>query len=65
MHPKSMLDFQGQLSLMQLALFLNEKDSLIRGKGDLIANVIFPKYYFLIIKPSFKCSTISMQHTAS
>jgi len=43
-----------------IPLFLHEKDSLIRGKGDLIANVIFPKYYFLIIKPSFKCSTKKM-----
>ena len=43
--------------------FLNEKDSLIRGKGDLIANVIFPKYYFLIIQPSFRCSTKKMYET--
>ena len=37
--------------------FLNQKDALIRGKGDLIRNMHFPKYYFLLIKPSFKCST--------
>ncbi len=40
--------------------FLHEKDSLIRGKGNLIANVIFPKYYFLIVQPSFRCSTKKM-----
>ena len=43
-----------------IPFFLNEKDSLIRGKGDLIANVIFPKYYFLIVQPSFRCSTKKM-----
>ena len=40
--------------------FLNQKDALVRGKGDLIANVHFPKYYFLLIRPSFKCSTKKM-----
>ena len=43
-----------------IPVFLNQKDSLVRGKGDLIANVFFPKYYFLIIRPSFKCSTKKM-----
>ncbi len=43
-----------------IPFFLHERDSLIRGKGDLIANIIFPKYYFLIIQPSFKCSTKKM-----
>ena len=43
-----------------IPFFLNQKDSLIRGKGDLIANILFPKYYFLIIQPSFKCSTKKM-----
>ncbi len=41
-------------------LFLNQKDSLVRGKGDLISNIIFPKYYFLLIKPDFTCSTEKM-----
>ena len=40
--------------------FLNQKDALVRGKGDLIANVHFPKYFFLLIRPSFKCSTKKM-----
>ena len=40
--------------------FLNQKDSLVRGKGDLISNIIFPKYYFLLIKPNFICSTEKM-----
>tara|TARA_B100000674_G_scaffold200769_1_gene163860 strand:+ start:250 stop:1086 length:837 start_codon:yes stop_codon:yes gene_type:complete len=43
--------------------FLNQKDALVRGKGDLIANVHFPKYYFLLIKPSFKCSTKKMYNS--
>ena len=41
-------------------IFLNQKDALVRGKGDLITNVHFPKYYFLLIRPSFKCSTKKM-----
>ena len=43
-----------------IPVFLNQKDALVRGKGDLIANVHFPKYYFLLIRPSFKCSTKKM-----
>ena len=43
-----------------IPLFLNQKDSLVRGKGNLISNIIFPKYYFLLIKPSFLCSTSKM-----
>lgn len=44
-------------------LFLHQKDSLIRGKGDLISNILFPKYYFLIIRPSFSCSTKEMYNS--
>ena len=43
-----------------IPIFLNQRDGLVRGKGDLIANIIYPKYYFLITKPSFKCSTKKM-----
>ena len=43
-----------------IPLFLHQQDCLIRGKGDLIANIIFPKYHFLIVQPSFNCSTKSM-----
>ena len=46
-----------------IPLFLHQKDCLIRGKGDLIANIIFPKYHFLIVKPSFNCSTKSMYNS--
>ena len=46
-----------------IPMFLNQKDSLVRGKGDLISNIIFPKYYFLIIKPSFVCSTKKMYNS--
>ena len=43
-----------------IPIFLNQKDALVRGRGDLIANVHFPKYYFLLIRPSFTCSTKKM-----
>jgi len=43
-----------------IPIFLNQKDALVRGKGDLIANVHYPKYFFLIIKPTFNCSTKKM-----
>ncbi len=46
-----------------IPLFLNQKDSLVRGKGDLISNIIFPKYYFLLVKPSFICSTEQMYNS--
>ena len=46
-----------------MPLFLNQKDSLVRGKGELISNIIFPKYYFFIIKPSFVCSTKKMYNS--
>ena len=32
----------------------------MRGKGELISNILYPKYYFLIIQPSFTCSTKTM-----
>tara|TARA_Y100001970_G_scaffold5354_1_gene6069 strand:- start:322 stop:1158 length:837 start_codon:yes stop_codon:yes gene_type:complete len=48
-----------------IPIFLNQKDGLVRGKGDLITNIFFPKYYFLIIKPSFKCSTKKMYESFS
>ena len=44
-------------------LFLNQKDSLVRGKGDLISDIIFPKYYFLLIRPGFICSTKKMYNS--
>ena len=43
-----------------IPLFLNKRDALVRGKGDLISNILFPKYYFLLVQPSFKCSTKKM-----
>ena len=48
-----------------IPIFLNQKDALVRGRGDLIANVHFPKYYFLLIRPSFKCSTKKMYDSGS
>ncbi len=43
-----------------IPFFLNQRDALVRGRGDLISNMIFPKYYFLLIQPSFVCSTKEM-----
>ena len=41
-------------------LFINFHDCLIRGRGEKIINQIFPKYYFLIVKPNLSCSTKEM-----
>ncbi len=46
-----------------IPFFLNQHDSLVRGKGDLISNIIYPKYFFLITKPKFNCSTKKMYET--
>jgi len=43
-----------------IPIFLHQKDALMRGKGELISNILYPKYYFLIIQPSFICSTKTM-----
>ncbi len=48
-----------------IPFFLYQKDALIRGKGELISNIIFPKYYFLIVQPNFKCSTKEMYQSFS
>ena len=41
-------------------LFVHNKDSLVRGIGDIIIKQQFPKYYFLLIKPMQNCSTKEM-----
>ena len=41
-------------------LFLNQKDCLMRGIGDTIIDKVYPKYYFLLIKPYSNCSTKEM-----
>ena len=46
-----------------IPVFLNQKDSLVRGKGDLISNIVFPKYYFLIVRPKFSCPTSNMYNS--
>ena len=43
-----------------IPLFLNQKDCLIRGTGEKITNKMYPKYYFLLVKPSSNCSTKEM-----
>ncbi len=40
--------------------FVHNQDSLVRGIGDIIIKQIFPKYYFLLIKPKQNCSTEEM-----
>ena len=43
-----------------IPFFINSKDALIRGIGDIIIDQIFPKYYFLLVKPLIQCSTSTM-----
>ncbi len=48
-----------------IPIFLHQNDALVRGRGDLISKILFPKYYFLIIQPSFVCSTKEMYESFS
>jgi len=41
-------------------LFVENQDSLVRGIGDITIKQLFPKYYFLLIKPMQNCSTEEM-----
>ena len=43
-------------------LFVENQDSLVRGIGDITIKQLFPKYYFLLIKPIQNCSTQEMYH---
>ena len=43
-------------------LFVQNQDSLVRGIGDITIKQLFPKYYFLLIKPIQNCSTKEMYH---
>ena len=38
-------------------IFINRQDCLVRGIGDKIISQLYPKYFFLLIKPEFNCST--------
>ena len=40
--------------------FVQNHDSLVRGIGDITIKQLFPKYYFLLIKPIQSCSTAEM-----
>ncbi len=40
--------------------FVENQDSLVRGVGDITIKQLFPKYYFLLIKPTQSCSTKEM-----
>ena len=40
--------------------FVQNQDSLVRGMGDITIKQLFPKYYFILIKPIQNCSTIEM-----
>ena len=40
--------------------FLFAKDCLVRGKGNIISEQHFPKYYFLLVKPVINFSTKEM-----
>ena len=41
-------------------LFVENQDLLVRGIGDITIKQLFPKYYFLLIKPMQNCSTEEM-----
>jgi len=41
-------------------LFVKNQDSLVRGIGEITTKQLFPKYYFLLIKPMQNCSTQEM-----
>ena len=41
-------------------VFLFGKNALVEGLGEKITPINFPKYYFLIVKPSFNLSTKNM-----
>ena len=43
-----------------IPFFINNYDSLIREIGDITIKQTFPKYYFLLIKPLYNCSTRAM-----
>ena len=43
-----------------IPFFINNSDALVRGTGDILINQLFPKYFFLLIKPSINCSTKKM-----
>ena len=40
-----------------IPFFIHNEDSLLRGIGEINIKTLFPKYYFLIIKPNINCST--------
>ena len=40
--------------------FVQNQDSLVRGVGEITTKQLFPKYYFLLIKPMQNCSTEEM-----
>ncbi len=40
--------------------FFYQKDCLVRGKGHKISNLLFPKYFFLLVKPIANCNTKEM-----
>jgi len=40
--------------------FIGNQDSLVRGIGDITVKKLFPKYFFLLIKPIQNCSTKEM-----
>lgn len=40
--------------------FIYNQDALVRGIGDITTKQIFPKYYFLLVKPIQNCSTKEM-----
>ena len=45
--------------------FIQNKDALVRGIGDITSKQLFPKYYFLLIKSLQNCYTKEFTKTIS
>ena len=43
-----------------IPVFLYGKDSFVQGKGEIITDHYFPKYFFLLVKPKINISTKQM-----
>tara|TARA_Y100001970_G_C14245953_1_gene868221 strand:- start:98 stop:922 length:825 start_codon:yes stop_codon:yes gene_type:complete len=46
-----------------IPFFLQNRDSLVRGIGEITINQTFPKYYFILAKPNEDCSTFDMYNS--
>ena len=60
------LNYQGLRDLnysdigKDIPFFVKNQDALVRGVGNIMIKKLFPKYFFLIVKPKQNCSTLDM-----